>query len=267
VLHPGLLSARRGPVHRDHHDEPEARHQEEPEGAPPAGAVPGHPVQGPLPAGLHPARREVRARPPRPSRSAATADPHARKTRRHPSRGPRFQSRMRRSPLHDLHVRLGARFVDFGGWEMPVQYESVLEEHRSVRRAVGVFDVSHLGRLEVTGPHGTAVLRDLFTNDVTKYEPGKTHYTMLLNEDGGIIDDIVVWRWDEHVYWVMPNAANSDRVRDTLSEHGADVVDLRPTTALLAVQGPGAPRLLEELFGSAPARFRTLEAGGVRMAG
>lgn len=174
---------------------------------------------------------------------------------------------MRRSPLHDIHVRLGARFVDFGGWEMPVQYESVLEEHRSVRRAVGVFDVSHLGRLEVTGPHGTAVLRDLFTNDVTKYEPGKTHYTMLLNEDGGIIDDIVVWRWDEHVYWVMPNAANSDRVRDTLSEHGADVVDLRPTTALLAVQGPGAPRLLEELFGSAPARFRTLEAGGVRMAG
>lgn len=174
---------------------------------------------------------------------------------------------MTRSPLHDLHVRLGARFVDFGGWEMPVQYESVLEEHRAVRQGVGVFDVSHLGRLEVTGPNSTEILRNLFTNDVAKYEPGRTHYTMLLNDDGGIVDDIVVWRWDEDHYWVMPNAANADRVRATLEDRGAHVVDLRPSTCLLAVQGPAAPRLIEETFGQAPARFRTLEVDGVRMAG
>src|SRR5690606_22900495 len=148
-----------------------------------------------------------------------------------------------------------------------VQYESVLEEHRAVRQGVGVFDVSHLGRLEVTGPNSTEILRNLFTNDVAKYEPGRTHYTMLLNDDGGIVDDIVVWRWDEDHYWVMPNAANADRVRATLEDRGAHVVDLRPSTCLLAVQGPAAPRLIEETFGQAPARFRTLEVDGVRMAG
>lgn len=172
-----------------------------------------------------------------------------------------------RSPIHDVHVGLGARFVDFGGWEMPVQYESVLAEHRAVRDAVGVFDVSHLGRLEVAGPHATSVLRSLFTNDVATYEPGRTHYTMLLNDDGGIIDDIVVWRWDEDRYWVMPNATNADRVRDTIRGAGAEVADLRPDTVLLAVQGPEAPRLIEEVLGAAPARFRTLEADGVGMAG
>src|SRR5690606_14791083 len=174
----------------------------------------------------------------------------------------RLQRRMTRSPLHDLHVRLGARFVDFGGWEMPVQYESVLEEHRSVRHGVGVFDVSHLGRIEVKGPNATEVLRGLFTNDAARYEPGRTHYTMLLNDEGGIIDDIVVWRWDEERYWVMPNAAIADRVRDVLVSHGAETEDLRPSTSLLAVQGPEAPRLLEEVFGQAPGRFRTLEVDG-----
>ena len=173
-----------------------------------------------------------------------------------------------RSPLHDTHVRLGARFVDFGGWDMPVQYESVLAEHRAVREGVGVFDVSHLGRLSVSGPGATSAL-GIFTNDVTAYEPGRTHYTMLLNDAGGIVDDIVVWRWDEEHYWVMPNAANAETVMDAIQTASPEVSveDLRTNTALLAVQGPDAPRLLEDLYGEAPRRFRTLEKGPARMAG
>jgi aminomethyltransferase len=173
-----------------------------------------------------------------------------------------------RSHLHERHVALGARFVDFGGWDMPIQYESVLAEHRAVREAVGVFDVSHLGRLSVAGPGATDALRSLFTNDVARYEPGRTHYTMLLDEGGGIVDDIVVWRWEEDFYWVMPNAANAPIVRHAIEEAGrAEVGDLRPETVLLAVQGPEAPGMIEEILGEAPRRFRTLVAGEVRAAG
>lgn len=175
---------------------------------------------------------------------------------------------MTRSPLHGQHDRLGARFVDFGGWEMPVQYESVLAEHRAVREAVGVFDVTHLGRLEVTGNDATSVLQSLFTNDVSRYEPGRTHYTMLLDTDGGIVDDLVIWRWAEDEYWVMPNAANSDTVRTAIRERGeVEVEDIRPSTAMMAVQGPEGPALLESLLGEAPRRFRTLVTSRGRAAG
>lgn len=151
---------------------------------------------------------------------------------------------------------------------MPVQYESVLAEHRAVREGVGLFDVSHLGRLAVSGRGATAAL-GILTNDAAGYEPGRTHYTMLLDGRGGIVDDIVVWRWSEDEYWVMPNAANSETVMGALAAADASVVveDLRSTTALVAVQGPDAPSLLEEVFGDAPRRFRTLQAGGLRMAG
>lgn len=173
----------------------------------------------------------------------------------------------RRSPLHSRHAELGARFVDFGGWDMPVQYESVLAEHRTVREGVGVFDVSHLGRLEVAGPDATAALRSTFSNDVEKYEPGRTHYTLLLNDDGGIVDDLVVWRWDADEYWVMPNAANAARVRQVLEARGASVRDLQTETVMLAVQGPDAPSVLEAVLGEAPRRFRTLRRNSVWAAG
>lgn len=175
---------------------------------------------------------------------------------------------MSRSPLHERHAELGARFVDFGGWEMPVQYESVLAEHRAVREGVGVFDVTHLGRLSVTGSGATEVLRSLFTNDVSRYEPGRTHYTMLLDENGGILDDVVIWRWDEDDYWVMPNAANVPVVSAAIRAGGAvEIDDLQPDTVMLAVQGPDAPDLIEEVLGGRPRRFRTFETGNVRGAG
>lgn len=173
-----------------------------------------------------------------------------------------------RSPLHERHHRLGARFVDFGGWDMPVQYESVLAEHRTVRESVGIFDVTHLGRLEVTGKGATDALRRLMSNDAASYEPGRTHYTMMLDENGGIVDDLVVWRWDENEYWVMPNAANSDIVREAiLTEGSAEVDDLRRSTVMLAVQGPDAPEVLSQVLGEAPRRFRTLQQGEIRAAG
>ena len=119
---------------------------------------------------------------------------------------------MNRSPLDEIHRRLGAKFVDFGGWEMPVQYQSVLGEHRAVRAGAGWFDVSHLGRFELSGEGAESALRRILSNDITRIEPGRTQYTLMLNDAGGIIDDIVVWWWEEGRYWVFPNAANHEKV-------------------------------------------------------
>jgi aminomethyltransferase len=179
---------------------------------------------------------------------------------------------MNRSPLHDLHEKLGARFVDFGGWEMPVQYGSVLAEHRSVRNTSGWFDVTHLGRFELTGAGAEKALLRLLSNDVTKVAPGQTQYTLMLGDDGGILDDIVIWWWEPERYWVFPNAANHERVMAVFaSEPGCRVRDLQTETVLLAIQGPEAPALLEKLFGEAPKRFRTAshpwESGEVWLAG
>lgn len=179
---------------------------------------------------------------------------------------------MKRSPLHDIHQSLGARFVDFGGWEMPVQYESVLAEHRAVRNFAGWFDVSHLGRFELTGPGAEDSLLALLSNDISLIAPGRTQYTLMLNDGGGIVDDLVVWWWGPNEYWVFPNAANHERVMSLFSERpGCETRDLREDTVLIAVQGPDAPKILEDALGTAPARFRTAKAlfddGAVSMAG
>jgi aminomethyltransferase len=179
---------------------------------------------------------------------------------------------MSRSPLHGLHERLGARFVDFGGWEMPVQYGSVLAEHRAVRTASGWFDVTHLGRFQLTGSGAETALLGLLSNDITRITPGQTQYTLILNQKGGIIDDLVVWWWGPDDYWVFPNAANHERVMSAFAEEpGCQVRDLRADTVLIAVQGPDAPALLEATLGRAPARFRTerveWENAEIRLAG
>jgi aminomethyltransferase len=168
---------------------------------------------------------------------------------------------MRQSPLHDLHQELGARFVDFGGWEMPVQYGSVLSEHRAVRNSVGWFDVSHLGRFALSGEGAESALLRLLSNDITKIAPGRTQYTLMLNEQGGIVDDIVVWWWNDGEYWVFPNAGNHARVMAAFDgEPGCKVGDLREDTALIAVQGPEAPDTIAGILGEAPRRFQTATA-------
>lgn len=168
---------------------------------------------------------------------------------------------MTRSPLHNTHVSLGARFVDFGGWEMPVQYESVLAEHKAVRSSAGFFDVTHLGRFELTGAGAHTAIRRLLCNDIDRIEPGRCQYTMILNDSGGIIDDMIVWWWGQETYWVLPNAANQERVMAIFAdEPGCSVDDLQMRTVMIALQGPEAPTVFEEVIGSKPGRFRTAVA-------
>src|SRR6266496_4287794 len=151
------------------------------------------------------------------------------------------------TPLHDRHLALGARMVPFAGWEMPVQYDGVIPEHRAVRTDCGVFDVSHMGELEVEGLHALDVLQASLSNDVTRLEVGDAQYTLLTNERGGIIDDLILYRTDRCRYLLIVNAANRDADYRWLSERevrGSDVRDVSDEYALLAVQGP---RSLERL--------------------
>ena len=167
-----------------------------------------------------------------------------------------------RSPLHSLNETFGARFVDFGGWEMPVHYGSVLAEHRAVRTTAAWFDVSHLGRFLWKGTGAAAALNRLLTNDVNLIEPGRTQYTLCLNDKGGIVDDLLVWQWGPEFYWVLPNAATHSTMMERFASAfpAIEIEDLRPTTAMVAVQGPRAPAALEEVIGIEPKRFRTYEA-------
>ena len=148
-----------------------------------------------------------------------------------------------RTPLHDRHVALGARMVPFAGWEMPVQYEGVIPEVRAVRTDCGVFDVSHMGEFEVEGPRATELLQATLSNDLEKIEPGQAQYTLLTNERGGIIDDLIVYRLEPMRYLLIVNAANRDADRAWLKEReipGSDIRDVSDQYALLAVQGPRA---------------------------
>lgn len=138
---------------------------------------------------------------------------------------------------------------------MPVQYTSVLTEHRAVREAVGWFDVSHLGRFR--SRDGRRAIDRLLSNNLDKIEPGRTQYTLLLNESAGIEDDLLVWWWETGELWVLPNASTHDMVLARFRKEGADCEDLRLDTVMIAVQGPEAPQLLEGLLGVAPKRFRT----------
>jgi aminomethyltransferase len=147
------------------------------------------------------------------------------------------------TPLHDRHVALGARMVPFAGWEMPVQYTGVIEEHRAVRGDAGVFDVSHMGELEVEGPRARDLLQGLLSNDLDRIEPGRAQYTLLTNERGGIVDDLIVYRLEECRYLLIVNASNRDADFRWIKERevsGSDVRDISDEYALLAVQGPSA---------------------------
>lgn len=148
---------------------------------------------------------------------------------------------LRRTSLYDRHEALGARFVPFAGWEMPVLYSSIVEEHRAVRASAGVFDVSHMGELEVAGAGSHAYLQDRLSNDLDKIVPGQAQYTLLMNERGGITDDLIAYRTGQESYLLIVNAANVSHDHIVL-ERARDVSD---DWALLAVQGPAALELLE----------------------
>jgi glycine cleavage system T protein (aminomethyltransferase) len=146
-----------------------------------------------------------------------------------------------RTPLYERHVSLGARMVPFAGWEMPVQYEGVIPEHRAVREDCGVFDVSHMGEIEVEGPHARDLLQSLLSNDLDRLEIGAAQYTLLTNEQGAIVDDLIVYRLEGGRYLLVVNASNSDADYEWVKERerpGSDVRNASDRYSLLAVQGP-----------------------------
>jgi aminomethyltransferase len=174
---------------------------------------------------------------------------------------------LQRTPLYDRHVALGARMVPFAGWEMPVQYEGVIQEHRAVRTDAGIFDVSHMGEIEVEGPRAHELLQSLVSNDLDRIETGQAQYTLLTNEKGGIVDDLIAYRLGEFRYLLVVNASNREADFRWLKEReisGSDVRDLSGECGLLAVQGPNAIAKL----GLAPApsfTFADAEIDGVEV--
>ncbi len=167
----------------------------------------------------------------------------------------------RRSPLHDEHVALGAALTSFAGWQMPLRYTSDLAEHTAVRTAAGLFDLSHMGEIEVSGPDAGAFLDRALVGDLTGLRVLGARYTMVVQEDGGVVDDLVVYRTGERTYLVVANASNHDVVLAELRERAAgvgagldvQVTDRSQATALVAVQGPRALAVVEALPGLVPA--------------
>jgi aminomethyltransferase len=170
---------------------------------------------------------------------------------------PKAAAPLRRTPLIDFHRRHGAHLVPFAGWEMPLYYSSILAEHRAVRSAVGLFDVSHMGILTVEGGHAAELLARRTTANVPALTPGQVRYTFLLESTGRIVDDLLISRIDRgdeivRSFVVVPNASRADEVEEILRQHrGPDTKIARwnGTVALLAVQGPGSRALLEREFG------------------
>ncbi|AZL66408.1 MULTISPECIES: glycine cleavage system aminomethyltransferase GcvT [Pseudomonas] len=160
-----------------------------------------------------------------------------------------------RTPLYDLHLALGAKTVDFGGWDMPLHYGSQVEEHHQVRSDCGVFDVSHMTVIDIDGCAATPWLQHLLANDVTRLDtPGKALYSPLLNADGGVIDDLIAYRTEDG-YRLVANAATRDKVQAWLQAHSAGFAinfKLRPELAILAIQGPQAREKVAALL--SPAR-------------
>jgi aminomethyltransferase len=161
----------------------------------------------------------------------------------------------KRTPLFDLHRELGAKLIDFGGWEMPVQYSGILEEHRAVRERAGVFDVSHMGELEVRGPGALAALQRLTPNDVSRLADGRCHYSAFLTERGTFVDDLLVYRRAANDFLIVVNAGNRGKDFAWAAERigtGATVSDASDAYALLAVQGPLSGALVARAAGEDP---------------
>jgi glycine cleavage system T protein (aminomethyltransferase) len=156
---------------------------------------------------------------------------------------------LKRTPLFSAHVKAGARMVPFGGWEMPVQYRGIVEEHRGVRAAVGCFDVSHMGEFEVEGPGALASLQRLTTNDVAALEVGQIQYSLLCYPHGGIVDDLTVYRMAPERYMLTVNASNIDKDWAHVTENGGGARwhNVSDATGLIAVQGPKAEALVGRL--------------------
>jgi aminomethyltransferase len=171
---------------------------------------------------------------------------------------------LRRTSLYDRHVAAGAKLVPFAGWEMPVQYQGIRQEHLAVRRGVGMFDVSHMGQVETCGPDAAAFLQRMLSNDVRRIPEGGAQYSVLCREDGGVLDDLFTYRLAECSFLTVTNAANHERDLSWLQAHASefdvDVIDVAAQFAMLAVQGPRARETVQGLSdGALPSRFHCCE--------
>ncbi|MFC4553354.1 MULTISPECIES: glycine cleavage system aminomethyltransferase GcvT [Halorussus] len=183
---------------------------------------------------------------------------------------------LRKPPLRDVHDARGATFTEFGGWDMPVEFESITDEHRAVREEVGIFDVSHMGEIEVAGPDAEALMQRLTTNDVTALDPGDSHYSMITDEDGVIVDDTVVYRLpegDEAEFLFVPNAGHDEQMHEHWTAHrnewdlDATVSNATDEYAMFALQGPDAPELLGEVAEESILDLQKFEAKYATVAG
>lgn len=157
---------------------------------------------------------------------------------------------MKNTALTNMHINLGAKMVPFAGYNMPVQYSGINAEHDTVRKAVGVFDVSHMGEFILKGDNALALIQKVTSNDASKLYDGKVQYSCLPNEDGGIVDDLLVYRIDEKTYMLVVNASNIDKDWDWISKYndlGVEMKNISDKTSLLAIQGPKAAEALQSL--------------------
>ncbi|MGH2837226.1 MAG: glycine cleavage system aminomethyltransferase GcvT, partial [Thermoleophilaceae bacterium] len=172
---------------------------------------------------------------------------------------------LRRTPLFDRHRAAGARLVPFAGWEMPVQYEGIRQEHVAVRTDAGAFDVSHMGEVETSGPDAERFLQRILSNDVSKIVVGGAQYSVLCREDGGVLDDLFTYRLADERYLTVTNAANHEKDYVWFAQHAGEfdveVRDAASDYAMIALQGPRARDLLAaQLEGEAPARMKVVTA-------
>src|SRR5262245_20166170 len=155
-----------------------------------------------------------------------------------------------RTVLHDWHVAHGARMVDFGGWDMPVQYSTITDEHTAVRTAAGIFDVSHMGRLSFGGPDGMALIQKIYTNNAASMKDMQVRYGLICNDQGGIRDDVLVYRWP-YGWTMVVNASNRTKIVGWINESrdslNFQLTDQTLTTCMIAVQGPKAVELCQGL--------------------
>ena len=159
-------------------------------------------------------------------------------------------TKVKRTPLYTSHTALNARMMPFGGYDMPVQYNSIVAEHHAVREAAGLFDVSHMGEFFVEGPEAFDFLQYLVSNDLSKLYDGKALYTVMCNESGGIVDDLLVYRFNEHKYMLVVNASNIEKDWNwiqSVCNHDVTLSDHSDNMALLAIQGPSSHSILQKL--------------------
>jgi len=157
---------------------------------------------------------------------------------------------LKRTPLYPVYAEQGARVIDFGGWELPVQFTGIQKEHDAVRQQAGLFDVSHMGEVRVTGSSALPFLQNLTTNDVAKLEIGQCQYSLMCYPNGGVVDDLLVYKLEEDRYMLVINASNIDKDLDWMRQHAVGDVELTnisAETAMLALQGPHAEQILGKL--------------------